>query len=80
MSGPSPSDRPTTMLDRLDDLTRAGDEIQGRLYRAAERVDRLDVDLPPARRAQLVPALRELWAVADELAAHASRFRAALNL
>ncbi len=68
------------MVDRLNDLTRTGDEIQGRLYRAAERVDQLDASLPPAKRSQLVPALRELWSVADELAVHASRLRSALDV
>lgn len=68
------------MVDHLNEWTRTNDEIQGRLYRAAEQVDLLDRTLPLPTRHQLVAALRRLWAVADELAAHGSRLRATLNL
>ena len=68
------------MVDRLNELTKIGDEIQGRLYAAAERVDRLDRSLLPSKRAQLAPALREVWSIADELIVHSCHTRISLNL
>ena len=69
-----------SMVDRLTEFGREADEIQARLYAAAEEGDRLDSTLKGDARHRIADAVRRLHAIADELAAHASRSRIHLQL
>lgn len=70
----------TSVVDKVSEFARVGDEIQSRLFAAAERVDRLDATLPYSERPKILRELRQLWAIGDELASHHSRVRACLTL